>query len=423
VPGGPGVITTIPDEGAMTPPRRSGAAGHANARAAVIDVLRAADTISRTEIGAATGLTPATVSGEVRRLIDDGIVAEVGRAPSNGGTPRRLLRLVPGSRFAVGVHLDHDGVTYALADLGGVVVARRRVPGVGTSAPEDVVAGIAAQVRDLVREAGVDPVAVLGLGVASPGPLTASGLVMSRPALHRWVDYPLVDRLSTVSGLPVVVDNDATAAAVGEHWVGGAVGSAAVCALYMATGIGSGTVVDGVPYRGASSNAGEIGHVCVDADGPECWCGNRGCVEALAGPAAVVAAARERGLLGDPDADVLTTFADLVRRAEEGEAAPRALVEASAQVLALAGHTLCTLMDADLLVLTGPGFAVAGRLYSDAVVERVQTAFASRGGTHTVEVRVSDRAHDAAAVGAAALVFTAELVPRRFGVRLPVSSG
>jgi predicted NBD/HSP70 family sugar kinase len=417
------VITTIPDEGAMTPPRRSGAAGHANARAAVIDVLRAADTISRTEIGAATGLTPATVSGEVRRLIDDGIVAEVGRAPSNGGTPRRLLRLVPGSRFAVGVHLDHDGVTYALADLGGVVVARRRVPGVGTSAPEDVVAGIAAQVRDLVREAGVDPVAVLGLGVASPGPLTASGLVMSRPALHRWVDYPLVDRLSTVSGLPVVVDNDATAAAVGEHWVGGAVGSAAVCALYMATGIGSGTVVDGVPYRGASSNAGEIGHVCVDADGPECWCGNRGCVEALAGPAAVVAGARERGLLGDPDADVLTTFAELVRRAEEGEAAPRALVEASAQVLALAGHTLCTLMDADLLVLTGPGFAVAGRLYSDAVAERVQTAFASRGGTHAVEVRVSERARDGAAVGAAALVFTAELVPRRFGVRLPVSSG
>jgi predicted NBD/HSP70 family sugar kinase len=419
VPGGPGVITTIPDEGAMTPPRRSGAAGHANARAAVIDVLRAADTISRTEIGAATGLTPATVSGEVRRLIDDGIVAEVGRAPSNGGTPRRLLRLVPGSRFAVGVHLDHDGVTYALADLGGDVVARRRVPGVGTSAPEDVVAGIAAQVRDLVREAGVDPVAVLGLGVASPGPLTASGLVMSRPALHRWVDYPLVDRLSTVSGLPVVVDNDATAAAVGEHWVGGAVGSAAVCALYMATGIGSGTVVDGVPYRGASSNAGEIGHVCVDLTGPECWCGARGCVEAVAGPAAVVAAARARGVdLGPTGRPATEDFATLARAALRGDAVASSLLTFSAQYMAVAAQTLATVMDLDQIVLTGPAFGEAGSLYLPVVAEHLQRTFFARG-SHELQVRISGSAHEAAAIGAAALVLQSELAPRPSAVRMP----
>src|SRR5690606_16125275 len=112
------------------------------------------------------------------------------------------------------------------------------------------------------------------------------------PAMRHWEDFPLDAELERAAGLPVILDNDATAAALGEHWSGGVIGGATLAAVYMGTGIGSGLLINGITYRGASGNAGEIGHICLEADGPECWCGARGCTEALAGPGAVVAAAR-----------------------------------------------------------------------------------------------------------------------------------
>ncbi|WP_125774612.1 ROK family protein [Antribacter gilvus] len=407
-------------------------ADHANARAAIIDAIRTAGMISRVEIVHATRLTGATVSNEVRRLLDEGLVVEAGRAASTGGKPRMLLRMVPTSRYAVGIHLDHDGLTYVLLDLGGAIVARYRQEGVGAD-PDAVVGEITLQVERVVAEAGVDPERVLGLGVVSPGPLTAAtGLVISRPSLHQWVDYPLKARLEAASGYPVVIDNDATAAAVGEHWTGGAEHSTAFSVLYMATGVGSGTIADGVPYRGASANAGEIGHVCVDINGPECWCGNVGCIEAFAGPSAVVAAAREAGLLGDePRAsddggagsgtDVTEGFAQVARLALAGDDVAAAIMARSARYLAVAAQTLCSVMDVDLLVLTGPAFAVAGDLYLPEVQERASSSFVARG-THGVRVLVSSHANEAAAVGAAALVLQGELVPRRFGVRMRLTT-
>ena len=109
-------------------------AAHASSRSAILDLIRAAGTISRVELTRATGLTAATISTVVRRLIDDGLVLEVGRAESTGGKPRMLLQLDPSARYAVGVHLDHAGITYVIANLGGAIVARWRRPGAGSDA-------------------------------------------------------------------------------------------------------------------------------------------------------------------------------------------------------------------------------------------------------------------------------------------------
>src|SRR5665811_1344390 len=99
------------------------------------DRIRAAGTISRAGLIQQTGLTGATISTAVRRLIDDGLVIETGRAESTGGKPRVLLQLNQTSRFAVGVHLDHSGITYVLTDLGGAVVARMSRTGAGVEDP------------------------------------------------------------------------------------------------------------------------------------------------------------------------------------------------------------------------------------------------------------------------------------------------
>jgi len=392
-----------------------------SSRSAILDVIRAAGTISRVELTRATGLTAATISTVVRRLLDEGLVVEAGRAESTGGKPRMLLQLDPAARFAVGVHLDHAGITYVIANLGGQVVARWRRPGAGSDDPRDVVAGIAAEISATVDRVGVDPARLLGVGVVSPGPLaTSTGMTLAPPVMRHWADFPLADALEDAVGVPVLLDNDATASALGEYWSGGVPTGAVCAALYMGSGVGAGIIVDGTVYRGRSSNAGEVGHVCVDVDGPVCWCGSRGCVEAVAGPAAVVARAVEAGV-ELPGRSVTEDFAALARAAARGDEVPVRLLAQSARYLAAAAQALANVLDLDLVVLTGASFAHAGSLYLPIVQERLTEAFFARA-THDVRVTISSHASEAAAVGGAALVLQAELAPRQAGLRMVVDT-
>ncbi|WP_258534936.1 ROK family transcriptional regulator [Streptomyces sp. PT12] len=405
----------------------AGATPHASSRAAVLDVIRAAGTISRVGIVKATGFTGATISTVVRRLIDDGLVLETGRAESTGGKRRVLLQLNQSSRFAVGVHLDHAGLTYVLTNLGGSVVARMSRAGVGTDDPPAVVDRITTEVDALIDGAGIDRSRILGLGLVAPGPLNQTGgMPLYPPAMRQWKHFPLDSELAATTRLPVVLENDATAAALGEHWSGDVGGTATFAAVYMGTGIGAGLMVNGVTYRGFGGNAGEIGHICLDLEGPDCWCGARGCTEQLAGPGAVVAAAladpeltrsAELSSGGEPPRRV-ADFAAVTRAALRGDRAARALLERSARYLAVAARTLANVMDLEQLVLTGPSLAIAGSFYLPVVQEELDRAFFSRA-THSVTVRLSRSAATAPAIGAAALVLQSELVPLREGLRLP----
>ncbi|WP_435110419.1 ROK family transcriptional regulator [Nocardiopsis synnemataformans] len=397
---------------------------HTTSRAAVLDVIRAAGTISRVGLVEATGFTGATISTVVRRLIDDGLVLETGRAESTGGKPRVLLRLNRESRYAVGVHIDPVGITYALIDLTGAVVSRMTRAGVNRDEdPAETTSRMSRQVNALVEGAGVDRERVLGVGLVAP-----TGGLHRHPSLWHWADYPVAEELEGAVGLPVVPGNDATAAALGEYWSGVVGGSSIFAAVYMGTGVGAGVLVNGIPYHGASGNAGEIGHVCLDVDGPLCWCGGRGCAEVVAGPAAVVAAARaDEALARTADLtreggrvwpSVAAEFTAVVRAARRGQPTARALLDRSARHLAVAVRTLANLMDLDLLVLTGSSLAVAGSVYLPVIQEELDRAFFARAA-HPVEVRMSTSAATAPAIGAAAMVLQTQLVPLRPGLRLP----
>ncbi|MEV4460094.1 ROK family transcriptional regulator [Microbispora sp. NPDC049633] len=404
---------------------------HASSKAAVLDAIRAAGTISRVGLAAATGFTGPTISALVRRLIEEGLVVETGRAESTGGKRRVLLQLNHTARYAVGVHLDHGGVTHVLTDLSGTVVARITRRGAGADEPPTVVSRTAAEISGLIESIGVERERVLGVGLVSPGPLGPTrGIGLTPPSMRHWQGFPLGHALEQATGLPVVLDNDATAAALGEHWSGGLGTTTSSAVVHLGTGIGAGLVINGITYRGPSGNAGEFGHVCVDIDGPECWCGARGCVEAMAGAAAVVQAVRAdpaltravglgtRGIRASTAAD----FAAVSRAARRGEPGALALLERSARYIAAAARTLANIMDLEVLVLTGPGFAVAGSVYLPVVQRELRRTAFSRG-THVVDVRLSRSAATASAVGAAALVLESELVPLSQGTRLSERPG
>ncbi|GAA1593645.1 ROK family transcriptional regulator [Actinoplanes couchii] len=367
------------------------------ARESILDAIRAAEQLSRVELAAVTGLTEAAVSMTVRRLLDEGLLIETGRTPT-GGKPRTMLRLDPAARLAVGVHLDRDVTTFVLTGQTGGVISRLARPALA--------ADLADGIDLLLTASGVDRARCLGIGVVWPGPRD------DVPHLRGWDPTELRKRLAEESGRPVLVEDGATAAAVGEYWVARIGADRPFAALHMGSSIGAGIVVDGRALRGS---VGGFGHVCVQADGPECWCGSRGCLETLAGPEAVVAAARadpaaaaEAGLDRSVSRGVTADFAAVARAARAHGPRCLALLETSASYVAAAAESVVNLLDLDLLVLTGPGFAAASFVYGPAIMRRVQPAGA-RTWNRSVTVTVSSAAATASATGAAAVVLQSHL--------------
>ncbi|MGW1075652.1 ROK family transcriptional regulator [Streptomyces sp. NPDC002537] len=277
----------LPQPAAPGTPGTSGPAG-ANLAAlrdhntgVVLGLLRdaGAEGASRAELAARTGLTPQAVSKIAARLRTAGLATDAGRRASTGGKPPTVLRLVPDAAHAVGLHLDRDAMTATLVDLTGAEVATRTAPLAFGAGADAVLDAVVREVGALLGAGGSARGAVLGVGVAVPGPLDhRSGVLHRVTGFPQWDGFPLRDALAGRLGMPVVVDKDTNAAALGLLPRAGA-GSFAY--LHLGTGLGAGLVLNGGVHRGARTGAGEFGHQVLQLDGVLCPCGNRGCIEAL----------------------------------------------------------------------------------------------------------------------------------------------
>ena len=402
-------------EGQMA--RRESVQSGPGSQALIVDLIRSAGTISRTELTEATGLTQPSISNIVRRLIEDGLVRETGRAAPRGGKPRTLLEINASAKYGIGVQLGFESITLVATDVRGGVVGRQLVDGAGSATPEQVTDRLVTLYRDFVAGVGLVAPSIAGVAVVAPGPIAQlGGVLLGPPTLVRWDDFPLQQALQESLDVPVVVDNDAAAAAVGEFWSRQVSRTESFACVYMGTGIGAGMVLGGALYRGSSSNAGELGHISIEVDGVPCHCGNRGCLERYAAPAAVMAAAeavRDRldGLgLGFAPETLSRDFDQLARAAVSGHEVALDLIRFSADRVAAATVTLANLLDLDRLVLAGPGMAVAGSLYARAIRERLEERFFARRA-HPIVVELSANPRDAAAIGAASLVLQGTIAP------------
>jgi len=423
-------------------------------RTVVLDaVRRSPDGLSRVELAARTGLSAQTVSNVTRFLIDAGMIVESGTVVSGRGKPRTILRLEPGSRYAVGVHVDPAVVTYVLLDLAGTVVAASTTSTPTADDPSQVVRTIASAVDGLVADAGVAVDSVLGVGIASPGPIDVeAGIVVDPPFLPRWRDVPLRDALAEATGYPVLLEKDVTAAAVGEMFLAGESSARNFAFVYFGTGFGVGLVVDHEPVRGVGSNAGDAGHIMVDQGalaGTPDGSGTRGEVGAAVAPDRLVRVARSRGLalsgggvgaeavaaddVNDAEADdadgteagatdatdsgatdvdaVDAAWDELATAIAGGDDTAVTLAADAGTVMGNAVVLIVNLLDIDRVVFGGPFWS---RIASAAL----PAARAAIVGSpllvpkHPVQVVESDRGADVAAVGAACLVLDAALSPR-----------
>jgi predicted NBD/HSP70 family sugar kinase len=382
-------------------------------QAVILDLIRRAPGgLSRVEIAAATGLSAQTVSNVSRRLLDTGVVLEAGKVGVGPGKPRTLLQLDPTGLYAIGVHLDPTVVTYVLLDLAGRVVADHRSPTPTGAAPSEVIAAMAAQIEEILQRSTVDRELVLGVGIAAPGPVdSALGVLLNPPLLEGWTRVPMREALAEATGFAVVLEKDVAAAAVAELWTADDSSRDNFTFFYYGTGTGMGLVVDRDVLRGASSNAGDMGHILVAPTGPLCTCGRRGCVGELVVPHRLVEAAVDAGLDTSAAASVDEAFTIFADAARAGDAAAVSVLDEIAGYIATAVVVTTNLLDVERVVFGGPFWNRVAPVLLPRI-ERLVNADAALISPHPLQFVTSAIGEDVAAVGAGCLVLDHALSPR-----------
>ncbi|MEU6348533.1 ROK family transcriptional regulator [Streptomyces sp. NPDC047072] len=379
-------------------------------RTAVLQRLYFDGPLSRFELGPVTGLSSGSVSNVVADLVADGLVEEAGSVDSDGGRPRTLLRVAPGSGHMIGVDVGETRVRVELFDLTLTELARAERPLTPQRYAVEVIVG---HIRDGVAEvldgAGLAPERLLGVGIGVPGIVEHTperGAVVHGQTIG-WDGVPLEALLRTGSplpaGVPYFIDNGAKTLGQAEMWFGGGRGAHNAVVVLFGSGVGACLVTPEVEH----GRAVEWGHLTVRVRGRRCRCGALGCLEAYAGAESLLERWREAGggpPEGTDEETALTALLAAAYPVEGGEADPVALgvLEETAEYLGAGLSDLINLFQPERILIGGWAGLQLGARFLPAV-RRHASSYALRYPAEKVTVDLGKLGPDAVTVGAAIL--------------------
>ncbi|MBZ5735157.1 ROK family transcriptional regulator [Nocardioides sp. TRM66260-LWL] len=371
---------------------------------AVLQAAAGAEALSQAALARETGLAPATVSNIVRDLA----AAELVETTVGAGRRGTTVRIARSAGLVAGIDIGHRHARVVVGDLTGEVLAHDRRP-LGAAHPSEegldlVAAMLEGLVADLGRETDPGPLRSIGFGLPAPIARTSDGreVVMESAILPGWVGLDARQAAQERFATPVHVENDANLGALAEHTRGAGVGHGTMAFVKVSSGIGSGLIIGGEPFRGSLGTAGEIGHLTLDEQGPMCRCGSRGCLEAYASVGSIETLLAERL----PEA----TFDEVVAAAADGNVVAARVFEDAGLHLGWGLAMLANLVNPSAIVVGGD-LARAGDLVLDWVRVGLRRHALASVAQDTV-VCASTLGDRASAIGALALaVRTVELIP------------
>lgn len=367
----------------------------------LLELVRAADGITRSDLVEMTGLARSTVTQRIDSLIDAGFVVEAGEARSTGGRPPTILRFNSESGVVLVADLGATHARFAVTSLDATVLAESTLDLLIADGPEHVLSTTMGVFDELLGVAGKTDADVRGVGIGVPGPIDfAAGRPSDPPIMPGWHDYPVGDRFVERFGGPVLVDNDVNIMALGEFW-SSSPRPESMIVLKIGTGIGGGIIIDGHVHRGAKGAAGNVGHIQTDTD-EICNCGNVGCLEGVAGGAALAKALRDKGLPASNTRDV----AMLAGRGDPD--AVQAVRAAGRRIGGMLAGVI-NLLNPDVIVVNGDLVAAGQPLLAGLreTIYRRSTALT----TNDLQVKASDLGDRAGVIGGAVLVIERVVAP------------
>jgi glucokinase-like ROK family protein len=377
----------------------------------ILQIVRTKGPISRAEISKLTGLNPATVSSNTAGLMELGLVRETGIGVSSGGRKPLLLELNPEAYYVVGVDMGTTDVAVGITDLEGHIHCKNTLPFGGAVEPEEIMGIIGQAIRNVLDASELAAERILGIGMGIHGLVDPDrGISLFAPAFQ-WKNVEVAQLFSEQFGLPVSIDNDARAMALGEKWFGKAQSVSNFFFLNIGTGIGSGIYLNGELLKGAHFGAGEIGHIRIASHQEKpCFCGKTDCLStAASGPAleeiARTTMARGQAPLlaqlsnGEPDA----ITGELIHQAAlQGDAFSIGLLDQAGRHIGGALSLVINLLNPEM-VLIGGGVANGG----DFIFQGIKEEVANRSMQHNIEhiyIGPAGLGDDCGIIGAATLI-------------------
>jgi glucokinase len=265
----------------------------------------------------------------------------------------------------IGVDIGGTKIAAGIVDREGRIIVDSRRPMVPDRGANAGLTAVAEAISAVFAEAGPNRPAIQGIGICSPGPLDPiRGVIINPPNLPCWRNFPLVSEVAKLYEIPVVLENDANAAALAEVLWGSARRYGNVFYATIGTGIGTGIVVNGGIYHGRTGSAGEGGHMSIDHRGPRCGCGKAGCIEALAAGPAIAKRAQAK-LLEDSGAgqsaminlaggDASAVTCEIVEAAyNSGDSLAKEVLMETSSLLSLWLSNVVDLLEPEVIVIGG----------------------------------------------------------------------
>jgi len=368
--------------------------------------------VSRAQLAAETGLNKSTVSSLVEELLERQLIHETGSNSKGAGRPATLLEINPQAGCIIGVDLGVDFVSVAVTDFPGNIFWRRTEKADPTEGQEKMIDQTLAIVREAMTAGKRKGYRILGLGLATPGTVDLDeGVLIFAPNLH-WHNIPLRQKFSAQTGLKVFVENDANAAAVGEHLFGIARQSTDFIMVFAGVGIGGGFFLNGQLYRGKNGYAGEIGHSPIMAEPTQspCHCGNRGCWETYANQYSIIQRIHARlevkrtslipQMMAEQNAPLSIPLIKQAADAGDTEAIGSFAEAGLAMGRGLA--TLVNFLNPEKIIIGGP-LSVAGSYMLPSILEAVNRHCLPEIG-QKVSIELSQFGADSSLIGAIAIV-------------------
>lgn len=369
-------------------------------RQIVLNYVREREPISRAEIARESALQRSTVSAIIDDLQNEGLVEAIGEGESTGGRPPTLLRLRTAGAIAIGVAITPSLTTIATSDLAGRVLGQQSFP--TDPDPERTFSQVIDCVEQFLAQKNES---IESIGVSLPGLVDPSTGIAIYIPYFKWRDLPVARIISSATGLPVTIDNDANSVALAELWFGRPEVSDArdFILVLVAEGVGTGIVFDGQVYRGERGAAGEFGHMIIGTHAPvPCSCGNRDCWEAFSSERATLE--RYRKMSSHPD-ESMVSFKELVDRALMGESEANAALVDTALCLGIGISNLIVGFSPEAVVVGGE-IARAWSLVEAALKETIEHSV--RRGLPSARILASTLGNNPTLMGALSLVLASK---------------
>ena len=311
----------------------------------------------------------------------------------------------------IGVDLGGTKILAGVFDTAFNCLGQVKISTKAHRGPDEVINRIARCVKDTVDECDLSMSQVRGVGIGAPGAVdTQEGRVIFAPNLG-WENLPLKKSLEKQLEVPVFVENDCKLHTLGVFEAELKAKPKHLLGIFLGTGIGAGIIIDGKPYAGINGTAGEVGHMVIDLNGPECGCGNRGCFEALASRRAIfrtIQAAVKKGqktLLTDMLGDDLTDLrsGDLRKAIRRGDKFVEKVIDQAAEYTGIAVGNLMNIFNPEVIVIGG---GVVEQLEHEMlpIIEKVARKNALPGTSKGVQIVATRLGDDAGITGGAVLV-------------------